>query len=135
MAEGADDVENRVARLKAVEQRGGFAHGLHNDGDGSGGWIGALDGQGNAFAHLMHAQNDELPRALLARNPRRLNGELPDVEARGASFYDSEHILKTRPPIPLCRSDPAERIMQQKLASDRNIAWQADALSSISIDY
>ena len=33
----------------------------------------ALDGERNALALLVQAQNDELPRPLLARDARRLN--------------------------------------------------------------
>ena len=33
MSEGADEIQNGVARLKAVELRGGLAHALHRDGD------------------------------------------------------------------------------------------------------
>ena len=91
MAERADDVENGVARFKAVEQRGGFADGLDDDGDGAGRGIGALDGERNALAFFVKAENDELSRPLLAGDARRLNGELPDVEAGSAGFDDPEH--------------------------------------------
>ena len=42
LAERADDVEDGVAGFKGVEQRGGFADGLDDDGDGAGVGIGAL---------------------------------------------------------------------------------------------
>ncbi len=56
VAERADDVEDGVARLKAVQQRGGFADGLHHDGDGARLRIGALDGERNALALFMQAE-------------------------------------------------------------------------------
>ncbi len=39
----------------------------------------------------MQAQNDELPRPLLARDARRLDDELLDIEADGAGFHDFVH--------------------------------------------
>ena len=86
VAEGTDDVENAVAGLEAIEQRCGLADGLHGEGHGSGGGIGAFDGERNALATLAQADDDELSGALLASDARRLDGELPDFEADVAGF-------------------------------------------------
>jgi hypothetical protein len=42
----------------------------------------------------MQAENDELPRLVLARNARRLNHKLLDVEADAAGFDDLVHKRK-----------------------------------------
>src|ERR1035438_1133365 len=91
VAEGTNDVENRVACFKAVEQRGGFADGLHNNGDGTGSRIGTLDGERNALALLMQAENKELPWLLLAGNARRLDDKLLYIEADRSRFHDLIH--------------------------------------------
>ncbi len=90
-AERADDIENRVACLKRIQQRRGFAHGLDCDGDGSRRRIGALDGERNALAMIVKPQDHELAWPLLARDARRLDGKLPDIEAGGTGFHDPEH--------------------------------------------
>jgi hypothetical protein len=84
MAEWADHIEDRVSCFEAVEEGCGFANGLHDDGDGAGGRIGAFDGERDALAILTDAQNDELSGPLFARNARRLNFELAHIEADGA---------------------------------------------------
>ncbi len=80
MAERANDIENGVARFKAVEQRGGLADRLHHDGDGTGGRIGAFNGERNALASFVQAENKELSRPLLASNARRFNHNLANIE-------------------------------------------------------
>ena len=91
MAERANDVEDGVARFETVEQRSGFPDGLHNDGDCAGCRIGALDGEGNAFALLMKAENHELARPLLAGDAGRLDDKLLDIKADAACFDDLVH--------------------------------------------
>jgi hypothetical protein len=91
LAERADESRTRVACFKAVEQRGGLAHGLDHNRDGSGSRIGALDGERDALAIFLNAQNDELTWPLLARNARCRQHELPDVETGRAGFHNPEH--------------------------------------------
>ena len=44
--------------------------------------IGVLDGERNAFALLVNAQDDELSRLLFARDPRRFNDKALDARRK-----------------------------------------------------
>ncbi len=91
LAEWADNVQDRVAGLQAIEQGGGFADGLHDDGNRAHRGVRGFDGERNALAFFMQPKDDELPRLVLARNARRLNHKLLDVEADGAGIDNSVH--------------------------------------------
>ena len=124
VAEGADDVEDGVAGLKAVEQRGGFADGLHDDSDSARGGIGGLDGEWNALALLMQAKNEELSRLLLAGDARRLNDKLLDIESDGPGFHNPVHECMT--PV---RSRPGRMRLRTAVRDRRSERSRASAIN------
>jgi hypothetical protein len=56
----------------------------------------------------MEAENEELPRPLLARNARRLDDKLLDIEAGAARFHDFVHTAGLRFEQGYRPSDPAD---------------------------
>ena len=118
LAEWPNDVQNTVARFQAIQQRCGLADGLNHNGDRARLGIGAFDGERNALAFFMQAQNEELARPLLACNARRLNDKLLDIEADRAGFDDLVH---------RCNSDSAEPIGHSPVLSSRDSTKQRSA--------
>jgi hypothetical protein len=95
MTQRPNHVEDRVACFQLAEKGSRLAHRLDDDGDGAGCRVRAFDGERNALALFMKAKNDELAGALFARNTRRLNHELLDVEANRTGFDDSVHEVRS----------------------------------------
>ena len=73
LAEGADKVADIVALLDGVEHLGGLAGRLDHDGDGPLFAVIARDGNGNALALLVKAENNKLPGLRVPGNQGRLH--------------------------------------------------------------
>ena len=101
--QGADKIQQGVPLLQGVEQQGGLAHLLEDDGDGAFLRVGAGDGQGNAFAGLVHPQDDELPGLGLAGDEGRLDIHPGDGGIEGAfmdnGIHGTVHSLYSGPPV------------------------------------
>jgi hypothetical protein len=67
---------------------------LHNDSDSAGYWVGALDGERDAFTFFVKTKDEELAGLLLASDAGRMDDKLLDVEADDASFDDVEHEVR-----------------------------------------
>jgi hypothetical protein len=76
LAQGAAQVQDVVSLLQLFEHGRGLAEDEVDDGDGALVPVGVGDGQGDAFALGVHAQDDEVPRLRLGRDVRRMDDEL-----------------------------------------------------------
>ena len=87
----SDDIEDRVARLEHVQQPGRLAYGLHDNGDGAGLGISVGQREGDTFARIVEANDDELAGALFFGDPRRFDLEQLDASRDVSRSDDGEH--------------------------------------------
>jgi hypothetical protein len=90
-AEGADEVEDRIAAVQGVQLDGGLADALDDDGDRPLSDVGGLDGERDALAMFVKPQDDELAGPLRACDARCLDLELLHVRPEEFRFDDREH--------------------------------------------
>ena len=78
-AEGPAQVLDGVADAEGREHGRALADDLEDDGDGAVGRVAVGDGERHPLPRLVHAQDDELPRAYLPRDLRGLEGEADEI--------------------------------------------------------
>src|ERR1039458_10350070 len=106
-----DYIEDRIARVQSVKQLGRLAYALHNDRNGAVRWIGISDGQRDAFAVLVNANNDELAGLLLPCDAWSHDTEQFDVRCQKARFCDAKSIIShgSSQPFVMPRRIPCKR--------------------------
>src|ERR1039457_3405004 len=106
-----NNVQDRIARVQLVKQLGRLANALHNDRNGAVRWIGISDGQRDAFAVLVNANNGELAGLLLPRDAWSHDTEQFDVRCQKARFRDAKSLVShgSSQPFVMPRRIPCKR--------------------------
>ena len=90
-----DKVPDGVAFVQLGQQLGGQPHLLENNSDRPLLAVIVRDGQRNALALLVQAQDDELPRLRLLRDQRRLHLQQGNAGVEYFFMYDFYHVTST----------------------------------------
>ena len=97
LAQGSHEVLEAIALIQAGQLLGGGAHGLDNNGDGALLGIVVVDGDGDALAVLIHAEDDELARLGLLCDQGRLDLVQGHCGTEGLFSHDAIHTIPSFP--------------------------------------
>ena len=93
LTQRADEIQQRVALVQRIELHGRVANFLEDDGDSALLAVVTGNGQRDAFAFLINAEDDELARQRLARYQRRFDFHERDCFIQHTLFDNGKHIV------------------------------------------
>ena len=93
LTQRADEIQQCVALVQRIELHGRVADFLEDDGDSALLAVVTGNGQRDAFAFLINAEDDELPWQRLARHQRRFDFHERDRFIQHTLFDNGKHIV------------------------------------------
>src|SRR5262249_42201820 len=120
LAQRAYHVEEGVAGLEEVHELGRLANPLDDEGDGPAPGVAIGDGQRDALAPGVDADDDELPGLALRGHPGRLDHEALDVGSEEPGLHDAKHRQPSRDGPRPRRGPPSRRPPRTALPPGRS---------------